>query len=986
MAALNQQQKKAVEHNGGPLLLIAGAGTGKTTVITQKITHVIEHGQAQPENILALTFTDKAAAEMQERVDAMLDAGYAELQISTFHAFCQRLLEDYGVDIGLPRRFKLITQTDAWLLIKKYLYDFDLDYYRPLGNPTGQIHALLSHFSKLKDELVSPDTYSNFVEKVQLDNDEAEDVERSRLKELATAYHTYNQLLLENNCLDFGDLMYYTVKLLQARPNITSSLKKRFTHILVDEFQDVNWSQYQLIRLLTDDTSNLTVVGDDDQSIYSFRGSNVSIILRFKEDYPSAKEIVLTENYRSGQEILDLAYSSIQHNNPDRLEEKLHIDKKLHAKGHIQKAHVEHIHADTLDNEVELVVQKIRAIKENNDDVSWDDIAILARANAHVEPFLAALEHHRIPYEYLASSGLYRQPVVLDCVNFLQLLTHIYDDRALYRMLRMPVYAMRENDMQKITAHAKRKSISYYELMKRGSEFGISEDGQHIAEKIVASLHQGMKDMKTEKPTRVLYQFLEDSGYLKYLADGEQEGNRVIIRQIYHLKQFFDMIANFEAVTPDADVREFIEHYQQIIESGDSGKLFQPTDTPDSVNVITVHGSKGLEYRYVFVVNMVEERFPTRRKGGDIAIPDELIQESLPNTNDFHYEEERRLFYVAVTRAKEQLFLTSAEDYGGARKKKLSRFLAELEFNTAVTIEDDQKLKTKNPLAGRVGGKSKEMLEEKGHIVYESPTVFSHSQINQYARCPYQYKLQHILKLPHKGNHSLSFGNTIHNTLQEFYERVKQMNSASQGSLFDVTTKIQSPTDEIAVPSEKELLEIYEEKWIPDWYKNKRQREDYFKKGTDLLKVFYAAQEGNWTVPLVLEGSFRIKVGNYAVRGRIDRIDKLNDGSIEIIDYKTGKSKETLSTDDKQQLLLYQIAVQTLPQYRHEGDVSKLTFYYVNDDLRTSFVGKDKDIEKLQDKLLKTIEQIRSGDFGATPNPFVCQYCDFKEICEFRKL
>ncbi len=276
---LNKAQQQAVEYNDGPLLIVAGAGTGKTTVITQKIAHIIDNDMAKPENILALTFTEKAASEMQERVDEMLDTGYVDLQISTFHAFCQRILEEYGIEIGLPAHFKLLTQTDAWLLVKKSIYDFNLDYYRPMGNPTGMIHAMLSHFSKAKDELISPQEYLDHAEGLQLDKDEAEIQEKSRITELANAYHTYNQLLLDNKALDFGDLMYYTVKLLQERPNVLAALKKRFTHILVDEFQDVNWAQYQLIRLLTDDNSPLTAVGDDDQSIYAFRGSNVSIIM-----------------------------------------------------------------------------------------------------------------------------------------------------------------------------------------------------------------------------------------------------------------------------------------------------------------------------------------------------------------------------------------------------------------------------------------------------------------------------------------------------------------------------------------------------------------------------------------------------------------------------------------------------------------------------------------------------------------------------------
>ncbi|MFZ2189706.1 MAG: ATP-dependent DNA helicase [Candidatus Magasanikiibacteriota bacterium] len=1025
MYNLNQQQKQAIEHTSGPLLIVAGAGTGKTTVITQKIAYLVEQKLAKPENILALTFTEKAAGEMVERVDDILDIGYTDLQISTFHAFCQKILEEYGLEIGLPARFKLMTDTDAWLLVKKHLYDFNLDYYRPLGSPMSMIHSLLNHFSKAKDELVSTTEYLEYVENVKMDKDEANIQEKNRQTELANAYHTYNQLLLDNGYLDFGDLIFYTVKLLKDRPNILKALQERFTYILVDEFQDVNWSQYQLIKLLAlnpeqsegsrsssdkhRDSSalpqncQLTVVGDDDQSIYSFRGSNVSVIMHFKEDFKNAKEIVLNENYRSAQEILDLSYKSIQNNNPDRLEVKLKIDKKLHnpersegSRGSSNKQRdssssstpqnnvIEHIHCQTLDDEVQAVIKKISEIKSKSvESMSWDDFAILVRANSHVEPFIQALEQASIPYEYLASSGLYRQPIVLNCLAFFQLLTHVYDDRAMYRLLRMPAWAIDENDMQKITARAKQKSISYYEVLKRGSEFDISTGGQKIASKILETIHSGMKQARYDRPTAVLYNFLENSDYLTYLTHGENNGDREIIRQINYLRQLLDLIKTFEQITPDCKVLEFVEHFNNIIDSGDGGKIYQPEDTPDSVNIITVHGAKGLEYKYVFVVNLVEERFPTRKKGGNLELPDELVKDNLPNS-DFHYEEERRLFYVACTRAKEKLFLTSAEDYGGTRKKKISRFLTEL--SEAL------------PLQGGVGGglDKKQILDLKmtspkpplvgEELIYETPNKFSFSQISSYERCPYQYKLAHVLKIPMKGSASFSFGNTIHNTLQDFYTKIQELNSVKQASLFGLPVETKPDTGEIKVPSQDELLQMYEKNWAPDWYNSREQREKYFAKGKEILKIFYSSQQNNWTIPVSLEGWFKVKVGDYIVHGRIDRIDKVADGSLEIIDYKTGKAKETLTTEDKQQLLIYQIAAQTLPEYRNIGPVGQLTFYYVNDNLKTSFIGEDKDLEKLQEKILKTINQIKTNNFIATPNKHVCQYCDFKEICEFRIL
>ncbi|MEK9152621.1 MAG: UvrD-helicase domain-containing protein, partial [Patescibacteria group bacterium] len=322
LADLNDEQRRAVSHDGGPLLIVAGAGTGKTTVITNRIAWLIATGRAKPEEILALTFTDKAAGEMTERVDRLLPLGYTDLWISTFHAFCQRLLQAHGLDIGLPDDFRLLNQTDAYLLLRKNFDRFALDYYRPLGNPTKFLTALLSLFSRAKDEAVHPREYLDFAKNLSLDKDNAalDADEKSRQSELAEAYHAYERLLLENSSIDLGDLMLYALELFSRRPAILEKYRKQFKYILVDEFQDTNWAQYELVKRVAPKHGNIVVVGDDDQSIYKFRGASVSNILQFKNDFPGAGEVVLTRNYRSLQNILDLSYGFIQRNNPNRLE------------------------------------------------------------------------------------------------------------------------------------------------------------------------------------------------------------------------------------------------------------------------------------------------------------------------------------------------------------------------------------------------------------------------------------------------------------------------------------------------------------------------------------------------------------------------------------------------------------------------------------------------------------------------------------------
>ncbi len=511
---LNKEQKEAVLHKDGPLLIVAGAGTGKTTVITKRIACLIEEGKAKPEEILAVTFTEKAAEEMEERVDKLLPFGYADLWISTFHSFCERILRDYALDIGLPADFKVLDQTAGWLLVYRNFDKFNLNYYRPWGNPTKFIQALVSHFSHCKDQESYPENYLEYAEKLKTRDDAPEDSETERIKEVANAYHSYQRLLLENGFLDFGDLINYCLKLFKKRPLVLEKYREKFKYILVDEFQDTNWAQYELIKILAKPKNNLVVCADDDQAIYRWRGASFSNIIQFKKDFPDAKQVSLVNNYRSSQNIFDLAYKFIKANDPDRLEFVNKIDKKLISQEN-REGEIEHINAKNLDEEVNKTINKILEILKKDKEATYSDFAILVRANDAANPFVKALERAGLPYQFLASRGLYSKPVILDIVSYFKLLDNYHESSAVYRILNIGFLDIPVEDIMCLTRYSSRRTKSLYEAMDELFLIpGISQKG---TEKIISVLGLIKKHsaLCREKPaSEMLVLFLEDSGYL----------------------------------------------------------------------------------------------------------------------------------------------------------------------------------------------------------------------------------------------------------------------------------------------------------------------------------------------------------------------------------------------------------------------------------------------------------------------------------------
>ena len=944
---LNKEQLEAIKHGCGPLLIIAGAGTGKTTVITERIRHLIIDQKILPHHVLALTFTEKAAFEMQERVDILLPYGYTNLWIHTFHSFCDRILRDEAHTMGLDPNYKLISEAEAILLMRQNIFNLGLKFFRPLGNPTKFLDALLTHFSRLKDEDISPSEYLNWA--IKQKNKE----ENQQYIELANAYKNYEELKIKESAMDFSDLISNTLLLFRKRPNILKKYQTQFKFILVDEFQDTNFAQNDLAILLAGSDKNITVVADDDQSIYRFRGAAVSNVLQFKKVFKNAKIVTLINNYRSTQTILDASYQLIQHNNPNRLEIVENIDKKLKSNSSKAEKKIELIHELRSEDEADAIARKI---KELNKVYDYKDMAILVRANNHAQIITSAMQRHRTPYQFLGPGYLFQQEEIKDLIAYLTFLTNLSDSVALFRILSMDIFNISYTELNYLFNFAKKKNLILFETLNNTDQTFLRDETKEKLKKFKEIVTRHLQKSRKEKAGQILYYFLVDSGLFQKFQKAESVKEEKIVQNI---AKFFDRIKNFEAER-DSNIFTVVDWLNLMLQIGDS-PMAADIDLRDSdaVNILTAHSSKGLEFKVVFMINLVSDRFPTRERREKIPLPEGIIKESLPKDTDFHMEEERRLFYVGMTRAKELLIFTAANYYGTAkREKKLSPFIFEAlpELQKEGQRVNFQQLSLVDVLSSY---KTIEPKDEKKLPFKVSYITFSNLQM--FDICPLHYKAKVIFGIPTPVAAVQSFGISLHNTLYNFY---KQLQDNSKPTLSD-------------------FQKILKQNWISDGYQNKKHEEERLLEAGNILKAFYKTECNPPVKPLRLEYPFNFILKNgVKVFGKIDRIDAKGQG-IEIIDYKTGEDNPKAETAHELQLAIYALAATRIKDdvlNRHPEDIA-LTLHFLNGNTKKTMNFKKEDLDKLEKELIEKIAEIEASDFKCSGS-VLCKNCEYKILCQ----
>ncbi len=645
---LNDRQREAVLYGDGPLLILAGAGSGKTSVLTKRVAYLIKERNVSPKNIVAITFTNKAAKEMKERIIKEVGKEGYDIQISTFHSFGLRIIRENYEKLGYEKNFTIIDSDDSLTVVKKILKEMGIDSTR--FNPK----FIKNQISSCKNEMVTPEKYKNLV------NDELSDITYK-------VYKKYQDTLLRNNSLDFDDLLIKPIELFNKYKEVLENYQELFKYVFIDEYQDTNEAQYILSKMISAKYKNICVVGDDAQSIYSWRGANFKNILNFEKDYKNAKVILLEQNYRSTKTILNAANSVIK-NNINKKDKNLWTDNSIGEK-------IKYVRTNDEKDEASYVTREIRNLVNNG--VSLDDIAVLYRTNAQSRTIEEGFLNSNIPYKIVGAFAFYSRKEIKDLLAYLKLIYNTKDDVSLMRIINYPKRKIGAKTIENLSMDALLNGTSMFDVISSGKELEFK--------KLILEMKEKSEVLSL---TETIDMVLDKSGIKSEL---ESEHTLEADIRLENLNEFKSITKTFEEESGIASLEDFLNEVSLVSDVND-----QKNDNSPKVTLMTIHAVKGLEYKYVFVIGMEENIFPHINSCEE----------------DGGIEEERRLCYVAITRAKEKLYLVNALRrmlYGKTSVNMPSRFINEIDkdlidapekkivnmkFNKKEAFNDDNGLKT----------------------------------------------------------------------------------------------------------------------------------------------------------------------------------------------------------------------------------------------------------------------------------------------------
>ncbi|HVM30579.1 MAG TPA: ATP-dependent DNA helicase [Candidatus Limnocylindrales bacterium] len=958
LTGLNREQRRAVTHREGPQLVIAGPGTGKTEVVARRIAWLIETKRARPREILALTFTDAAAEEMQARVDELVPYGQADAAIHTFHALGDRLLREHAFELGLPGDVRLVTRSEAVVLLREHLFDLGLQRYLPLGDPTRFLSALVDLFQRAKDEGITPEAYiahaRDLAERARgvgaEDSAALLDLAQART-EVAGAYAAYQRLLAGRGLIDHGDQVWLALRLLQDRPLIQRAVRDRYRYLLVDEFQDTNPVQLEMVFALTNRTSNVTVVGDPDQAIYTFRGAAVSNIRRFVAAHPDVRCVVLRRNYRSRPPIIETGRRLIEHNGHGALPLFLTANGGPVAHRRSSAAPpVRQLTYATPEHEADGIAEAIA--KRIAAGHAPRDFAVLVRTNADAESFLRSLRMHGVPSKGSAPGRLVEQPTVRALLAYLRVVANPDDDPELYLLAAAQPYGMGQADLALMLQHARRRQSSLWRALSddRAPNARLSATGRVAVRRLLADVGRGLEQAARRTSGEILYDHLRRTGMLKKLAGTEPDSAESF--DLRCVVRFFQLVRGRASLLAEDRVALLVPHLGALDDVPVGGDDQGPLDD-DRVSVLTVHRAKGLEFRCVYVCALVDGRFPAHGRPPVLTLPAELLALRDSVDEEDPLAEERRLAYVAMTRARDELWLsTHSSGPGGRGRRRPSPFLAEaVDAPVAAAQSGQLTLRPDPPVEPAATGST----APRG---IEEPLTLSFSQLDDYLSCPERYRLRYVIGVPTPTHHALTYGSAMHQAVAAFHLR------RAAG----------------VAMSEEELVGAFRTAWSPEGYLSAEHEQARYRAGCEALIRFRTEQLASEPRTVAIERPFAFPVGRDVVRGRMDRVDASAQGAV-IVDYKsssvTDPAKANARARDSLQLQIYALA--------HEHETGQLPSEVRLHFLDSGTVGRavpDPDrLARARERMAAAAAGIRGGEFKAKPNPVACGYCPFRQIC-----
>jgi DNA helicase-2/ATP-dependent DNA helicase PcrA len=1037
---LNANQRAVVTHPGGPLLVVAGAGTGKTRTLTRRFAWLVEQGMPA-DCILALTFSSPAAAEMRERLEDLLEAPYEELNVLTFHAFCVKLLQDEALEAGVDPFFSPVTPADRLALLLERIDELSLRHHEIRGNPAPLLASFVSRIDRLKDELVSAADVLAWAEQLPSDGDAAS-ARACREREFARLYADHDRLLGERGALDFGDLIVRAFRLLHECPHVRERTARRFRHVLVDEYQDTNFAQGMLLRLLVEEHRNVTVVGDDDQAIYRFRGASHKNLLDFGREFRDAETVRLERNFRSGRRILVGAGAVVE---PIDARLKKKLTGASGGRVRFWRARSERAQAQAVAAEAERLIAG---------GVAPEAISVLVRSvKAEGAVVAAALEERAIPFRTCGAAAYFQRAEVRDVLAWLRALADPNDSGAVVRALSRPPVELRSVDVARLTQLARRRKLDMPSAVAAALEGPqLSEEGRDRARAFLRLYRSASTAFEDRRPDAFVMRLIERIGLRRQQVFATHADTVERLRNIAKLPELATAYMRRE---PQATARDFARYLAAVAESGlrEEEAVGQPS--APAVSVMTMHAAKGLEFDHVFVLGLSAAAMPGPYRAQAADVPDELLKERLDSApaRTAHEGEMRRLLHVAMTRARKGLVLAWAEGGAPGSTPRPSPFYEEaraaLEIDEELFEEElfgpaeglhstfrlmrDELLDTVARVGGRLGemrldtyldvdqavsrylelikvaalierakeGQSLETaLPEVNEILAQCATpeqreVFAESGLDGWLRDTERDLARRPSGAPNGSEPSLD----------PFIPRRGRglMLSASDIDTYRICPLKYKFARVFRIPQEPtihqrfgivlhqvlerfhaeddgslaRLMELFEISWRRSGFGASDDEQQFRERAVAALERYWREDRDSEAEPVWFERSFAFRLGPHLLRGRVDRVDRHPDGSYELIDYKTGKAKTEDELREDVQLSLYQMGARE--SWRLE--TSAQSYLYVLTGERVPVEHSDEELERVKATVSEIAGGILKQRFDPTPSAEVCRFCDYRIIC-----